>query len=154
MSELIRLGCTVADVYHRYQEIHGTLFGVSLLKRTIGALRGDGKCDYSGGARTLTGLHEELTALEPQISDPENGRPVTGADRELRSALLAYTRYLSQAMVSLENICSNLGRDEAAYRTLREDGRSQFTADKLEYDQLLSELERMGTRLEKLFANY
>jgi len=40
MSELIKLGCTIADGYHRYHEIHGTLLGASILRRMVDTLRG------------------------------------------------------------------------------------------------------------------
>ena len=154
MSELIKLGCTVADVYHRYHEIHGALFGASYFRRMIDAIRGRRERTYTQFTQTLNELQGELAALESQISDPEKNAPVTGADRELRQALLEYTRYLNRAVNGLENICANLEQDEVAYRRLRADGRSRFTADKLNYDHRLSELERLGTRLEKLFTNY
>ena len=154
MSGLIKLGCTVADVYHRYHEIHGELFGASYFRRMIDATRGRRGRPYTQLVQTLNELQVELTGLESQISNPGNDAPVTGADRELRQALLEYTRYLNRAVNGLENICANLGQNEVAYRRLTADGRSRFTADKLNYDHQLSELERLGTRLEKLFANY
>ena len=154
MSELIKLGCTVADVYHRYHEIHGALFGASYFRQMIEAIRGKREHTYAQFTQTLNELQGELAALESQISDPESNTPVTGADRELRQALLEYTRYLNRAVDGLENICANLEQDEVAYRRLRADGRSGFTADKLNYDHRLSELERLGTRLEKIFASY
>jgi uncharacterized protein YukE len=154
MSELIKLSCSVADIYQRYRAIHGTLFGASYLRRMLDTLRGRAGQQYGGFSQTLNAIQNELDALESQIRQPNEERPVTGADRQLRNALLDYTQNLNRAVNSLESICSGLGQDQAAYRKVRADGRSQFTADKLEYDQLLSELERRGTRLEKLFANY
>lgn len=154
MSRLIKLGCTVADVYHRYHEIHGALFGVSNFRRVIDTIRGRRERSYIRFAQTLNELQGELAALEPQINDPATDEPVTGADRELRQALLEYTQQLVRAVNDLENICTNLEQEELVYRRLRGDGRSPFTADKLNYDQRLSELERLGTRLEKIFANY
>jgi hypothetical protein len=154
MSELIKMGCTVADVYHRYHDIHGTLFGVSYFRRMLNELRGRPQEHYTEFSRVLNGLQDELGTLEAEISEPVDNKPVTGADRQLRNALLEYTRHLNRAVDGLEHICRNLEQDDAAYREPQADGRSRFTADKLEYDQLLSELERRGTRLEKLFANY
>ena len=68
--------------------------------------------------------------------------------------LLEYTGVLSKAIASLGDIFVNLEQDESAYRAPGSDGRSRFTRDKLEYDHLISELERLGTRLNKLFSNY
>ena len=154
MSDLIRLSCTVADIYHRYHEIHGTLFGATLVRRMFDAMRGKHQRQYTEIVATLAGLVEELVKLEKEIRNPVIDGPVTGADRELRKVLLGYTRNLNRAVDSLAGIYENLERDEIAYRRLGVDGRSRFTADKMKYDQLLSELERLGTRLEKLFANY
>jgi len=154
MSGLIKLGCAVADVYHRYHEVHGALFGASFFRRMVDAARGRREHTYTRFSQTLVELQDELAALEAQIADPDKNVPVTGADRELRQALMEYTRHLNRAVNGLENICANMEQDEVAYRRLGADGRSRFTADKMNYDHRLSELERLGTRLEKLFANY
>ncbi len=154
MSELIRLGCSVADVYHRYHEIHGALFGASYVRRMIESLRGHKGETYGKYALSLREQREQLVKLEPQIANPKQQAPVTGADRELRRALLEYTGALIDAVGRLTEICVQMEQNEATYRSLGPEGRSSFTRDKLEYDQLLSELERVGTRLEKLFSNY
>lgn len=154
MSELIKLGCTVADVYHRYHDIHGALFGASYFRRMADALRGRRQRTYGKSSLSLKALQEELEQLEPQIADPQQDRSTTGADRELRKTLLEYTQAVRQSVIGLEQICVHLDQDEAAYRALGPDGRSRFTADKLDYDHRLSELERLGTRLERLFSHY
>jgi len=154
MSELIRLGCAVADVYHRYHEIHGAAIGGSYIRRMMETLRGQREESYNKYIHVLQSQREELIRLEAQIADPRQQTPVTGADRELRRALLEYTGALIDAVGRLGNICTQVRQDEASYRALGEDGRSSFTRDKLDYDQMLSELERVGTRLEKLFSNY
>ena len=154
MPNLINQGCKVADIYHRYDEIHGSLFGVSYFRLLADKLRGKQQPGHGESVMTLRGLQEELGTIEAEMEDPEKNTPVTGADRELRQALLEYARYLKKAVNGLQNICERLEQDEAAYRALRQDGRSNFTADKLEYDHLLSELERQGTRLDRLFSNY
>lgn len=155
MPNLINQGCKVADIYHRYDEIHGALFGASYLRLLADKLRGKPRPGYRKFLLSLSGLQDELDTIESEIKDPETNTPVTGADRELRQALLEYTRYLKLAINGLENICEKLEQDETAYRALRQDdGRSSFTADKLDYDHLLSELERLGTRMDRLFSNY
>lgn len=154
MSELIKLGCTVADVYHRYHAIHNSLFGLSYARRLLQTIRGTSPDTYARHSTTLKALQEELAGVKQQVADPQQGKTITGADRELRKSLLEYTQALRQAVIGLEKIYGNLAQEETAYRALGEDGRSPFTADKLEYDRLLSELERIGTRLERLFVNY
>ena len=154
MSRLIKLGCAVADVYHRYHDVHGTLFGTSVLRRILSVFSHREEHHHAALVHTLVELQTELTALETEIGDPTDDIMVTGADRELRNSLLEYSRHLGRAVESLAGMCKSLERDEIAYRKLRADGRSQFTADKMKYDQLLSELERLGTRLERQFENY
>ena len=68
--------------------------------------------------------------------------------------MVNYTQALGNAIARLKQIYENLQRDETAYRDAGTDSRSRFTVDKLDYDRLLAELERLGTRLNKLFANY
>jgi hypothetical protein len=120
----------------------------------IDTLRGQREDTYREYVQSLHSQREELIRLEAQIADPRQQMPTTGADRELRRALLEYTGALIDAVGRLGNICNHEGQDEAGYRALGNDGRSNFTRDKMDYDQSLSELERVGTRLEKLFSNY
>ncbi|MBT8428961.1 MAG: hypothetical protein KJN79_03520 [Gammaproteobacteria bacterium] len=154
MSNLIKQGCRAAELYHRYDEIHEVLFGVSYIRQLTDRLRRRQRPGNAENSHSLQELESELDALQNEIRDPESNTPVTGADRELRKALLEYTGYLGKAVSSLAHICRNLDQDEPSYRALRDDGRSAFTADKLAYDQVLSELERLGTRLDRLFSNY
>ena len=154
MSNLINLGCKVADVHHRYDEIHGALFGASSLRLLLDAMLGKRRRVYKRSSQTLNGLNEELSALVSQIADPAQIAPATGANRELQQVLLDYTRALGKTTRGLQAIFENLEHDEAGYRDSGSDGRSRFTQDKLHYDHLLSELERLGTRLNKLFSNY
>ena len=154
MSNLIKQGCRAAELYHRYDKIHEVRFGVSYFRQLTDRLRGRQRPGYAETSHSLKELGSELDTLENEIRDPEGDTPVTGADRELRKALLEYTGCLGKAVSSLEHLCRNLDQDEAAYRALKADGRSAFTADKLAYDGVLSELERLGTRLDRLFSNY
>jgi hypothetical protein len=154
VSKVIDLGCRVADVHHRYQEIHGALFGAASFRLIIDALRGRRRHAYNEFSRTLNGLQDELVTLETQVRDQAQGIPAKGADRELTQVLLEYTRVLAKAITGLETIFVNLEQDESAYRETGSDGRSRFTRDKLGYDHILLELERLGTRLNKLFSNY
>jgi hypothetical protein len=154
MSQLINLGCKVADVHHRYDEVHDALFGTSSMRLLIDAMLGRRRRTYAKSVRTLIELQGELAALETQIADPAQVVPVTGADREAQQVLQEYTRALSKAISGLQTIFEQLEQDEAAYRDSGSGDRSGFTVDKLHYDHLLSELERLGTRLNKLFSHY
>ena len=154
MAKIIDLACGVADVHHRYHQIHGAIFGAASFHLIIDALLGRRRRAYQEFSGNLNDLQTELTTLEAQVSDLEQQESARGTERELRSMLLEYTRVLSKAIAGLGNIFANLEQDESAYRDPGSDGRSRFTRDKLEYDHLISELERLGTRLNKLFSNY
>lgn len=154
MSQLINLGCKVAGVHHRYDEIHGTLFGASSFRLLVDALLGRRRRAYHKSSGALAELRSELAELEAQVADPTQAVPVTGVDREVQQVLLEYSQTLDDTMAGLETIFAKLEKDEASYREPGSDDRSEFTVDKLHYDHLLSELERLGTRLNKLFSNY
>ncbi len=154
MARIIDLACTIANVHHRYHQIHGALFGAASFHLIIDALLGRRRHAYKGFSNTLQALHDELGTLETQLTELDEDEPARGTERELRPMLLEYTQALSAAIAGLDNIFLNLQQDEPAYRDAGPDGRSRFTRDKLHYDHLLSELERLGTRLNKLFSNY
>lgn len=154
MSGIIDLGCKVADVHHRYHEIHGALFGAASFRLVIDAMRGRRRRAYNEFSRTLKALQDELATLETPITNLAKETPAKGAERELQQVLLEYTRALGKAIAGLDTIFEQLEQDESAYRDTGTSGRSGFTRDKLHYDHLLLELERLGTRLNRLFANY
>lgn len=154
MSRVVDLGVRVADVHHRYHEIHGALFGAASFRLVIDALRGRRRHAYAGFAGTLQGLQAELAALETQVTALGQGESTKAADLELRQVLLEYIGALGRAIAGLDTIFINLEQDESAYRDAGAGGRSRFTRDKLHYDHALSELERLGTRLNRLFSSY
>lgn len=154
MSKIINLGCNAAGVHHRYQEVHGALFGASSFRLVIDAMRGKRRSSYNEFSRKLEKLHEELATLDTQVTALSPKDLATGADRELQQVLLEYIRVLSKTIAGLQGIFGNLEQDESGYRETGADGCSRFTGDKLRYDHLLLELERLGTRLNRLFANY
>ena len=154
MSRLIDLGCGVADVYHRYHEIHGAMFGAASFRLIVDALLGRRRHTYQEYARTLSGLRDELATQEPEVAELVAQGPVKATEREVQQVLLDYMRALDRAIAALIVIFENLQQDEAAYRDVGLDGRSGFLRDKLYYDQRLSDLERLGTRLNRLFASY
>jgi len=151
---VIDLGVRVADLHHRYHEIHGALFGAASFRLVIDALRGRRRRAYAAFAGTLQVLQAELATLETQVTGLGQGEPTKAADVELQQALLEYIGALGKAIAGLEAIFVKLEQDESAYRDAGTDGRSGFTRDKLHYDHVLSELERLGTRLNRLFSSY
>ena len=104
--------------------------------------------------KLLAGLRDELAGLDPEIADLAEKGSAKATEREVLRVLLLYMRALDDAMAGLLLIFENLEEDESGYRDTGTDGRSGFTRDKLAYDHTLSELERLGTRLNRLFANY
>ena len=154
MSRLIDLGCGVADVYHRYHEIHGAMFGAASFRLLVDALRGRRRNTYREYAQSLAALRDELARQEPEIIELAKEGPAKATEREVQQVLLDYLRALDRAIAALILIFENLQQDEAAYRDAGLDGRSRFSGDKLHYDHKLSELERLGTRLNRLFAGY
>ena len=154
MSRLVDVGCKVAAAHHRYHEVHSALFGAASFRLLIDALRGRRRHAYRQYLRALAGVRRDLFELETEIALLDrSGSPKTG-EREIQRVLLEYTRALDRAAVGLGDILENLQQDESAYRDVGVDGRSGFTRDKLRYDHSLLELERLGTRLNRLFSNY
>lgn len=154
MSRLIDLGCQIADVHHRYHEIHSAMFGAASIRLIIDALRGRRRRAYREYAEDLADLQQELSRLDPPITTLLEERVAKATEREVQRVLLDYVRALNQAIGGLRLILKNLEKDENAYRDTGVDGRSGFTSDKLDYDHSLLELERLGTRLNRLFASY
>jgi hypothetical protein len=72
----------------------------------------------------------------------------------MRQVLLEYKRILTRTVGGLETIFAGLGQDESAHRDPGPESRSRFTEDKPHYDHLLLELERLKTRVNRLFSDY
>ena len=130
------------------------MFGAASFRLIIDALRGRRRPAYRKYAETLARLREELARQEPEVIALAGEGPVKATEREARQALLDYLRALDRAIAALLLIFENLQQDEAAYRNAGIDGRSRFSDDKRQYDHDLSELERLGTRLNRLFSSY
>ncbi|MEL0586013.1 MAG: hypothetical protein AAES65_14165 [Candidatus Thiodiazotropha sp. (ex. Lucinoma kazani)] len=151
MSNLINLGCDVSDVHRRYAEIHGALFGITSYRMVIYALKGESRSMYSDYERRLKGLEEELAE---HISSIKNTDLPLRNSADLHDSLIEYTRILSQVISGLKSICSQLKDEEDDYRSSADNGQSRFLQDKVKYDYSIRELERIGTKLNKLFSNY
>lgn len=154
MSRLIDLGCRVADVHHRYHTVHSAVFGAASLRLVLDAILGRRRQTYQVHAETLKALRGDLAKLDTEVAVLVEEGAVKATEREVQHVLLDYVRALDKAVAGLLVIFENLQHDESAYRDTGADGRSGFTRDKLGYDRSLSELERLGTRLNRLFASY
>lgn len=148
MARIIKLGCDVAAVHRRYSGIHGALFGAASYRLVIDALTGKAGAAYGEYEQRLGDLGERLEALTTEIADPE-----VEVSARLRQVLLDYARVLGTAIDQLRTICARLKADEKGYRRF-DLGVSPLRQDKIRYDHCLSELERLGTELNKLFARY
>ncbi|MCU7931818.1 MAG: hypothetical protein KZQ90_13540 [Candidatus Thiodiazotropha sp. (ex Codakia rugifera)] len=151
MSNLINLGCDVSDIHRRYAEIHGALFGITSYRMVLYALKGESRSMYSDYERRLKGLQEELAAHISSIRKTD--LPLRNS-ADLHNSLIEYTHILSQVISALESICSHLKDDEDEYRSSIKNGQSRFLQDKVNYDYSIRELERIGTKLNKLFSTY
>ncbi|MCU7879073.1 MAG: hypothetical protein KZQ84_20210 [Candidatus Thiodiazotropha sp. (ex Lucinoma borealis)] len=151
MSNLINLGCDVSDVHRRYAEIHGALFGITSYRMVIYALKGESRSMYSDYEHRLKGLEEELAE---HISSIKNTDLPLRNSADLHDSLIEYTRILSQVISGLKSICSQLKDEEDDYRSSADNGQSRFLQDKVQYDYSIRELERIGTKLNKLFSTY
>ena len=102
----------------------------------------------------MAALRRELARFEPEILELSSQGHAKATEREVWRALAEYVRALDRALAGLMGILENLEQNEKSYRDTGVDGRSGFTRDKLAYDRDISELERLGTRLNRLFARY
>ncbi|MCG7867870.1 MAG: hypothetical protein JAY67_15780 [Candidatus Thiodiazotropha taylori] len=154
MSKVIDLGCSVSDIHRRYAEIHGALFGITSYRLILFSLKGKTDSLYSDYEERLNTLQNELKGLLEQINRvEEDDLPLRNA-AGLHQTLIDYTETLNQAISQLRSICGCLKRDEADYRSTNEGGQSKFNQDKVDYDYTIRELERIGTKLNKLFSSY
>ncbi|MCU7803904.1 MAG: hypothetical protein KZQ96_11950 [Candidatus Thiodiazotropha sp. (ex Lucinoma borealis)] len=151
MSNLINLGCDVSDVHRRYAEIHGALFGITSYRMVIYALKGESRSMYSDYEHRLKGLEEELAEHIGSIKNTD--LPLRNS-ADLHDSLIEYTRILSQVISGLKSICGQLKDEEDDYRSSADNGQSRFLQDKVKYDYSIRELERIGTKLNKLFSTY
>jgi hypothetical protein len=130
------------------------MFGAASFRLIVDALRGRRRRTYRKYIDTLGVLREQLARQEPEIVALADEGRMKATERAAQEALLEYLRALDRAISALLLIFENLEQDEVAYRDAGGDGRSRFSRDKLHYDRDLSELERLGTRLNRLFNSY
>ncbi|MCG7952716.1 MAG: hypothetical protein N0E56_16070 [Candidatus Thiodiazotropha endolucinida] len=154
MSKIINLGCSVSDVHRRYAEIHGALFGLTSYRMILYALKGKTSSLYSDYELRLNTLQDELTGLVEQINRVDEDDLPLRNTAKLQQTLIDYTQTLNRAISQLRSICGHLNNNEENYRSTNESGQPTFNQDKVDYDYTIRELERIGTKLNKLFSTY
>ena len=154
MARIISLGCEAARVHDRYCEVHRALFGPTSYRQVITSLREGKESAYGKREQTLDELRGTLARLTTDVTNiSEEEKRVRCAD-QMCTTLLEYIQTLGEVIGILSSICHKLGRDEKAYRRNTGKGSSPFGQDKIRYDQSRQKLERVGTRITKLFATY
>ena len=154
MAKIISLGCKAADIHHRYSAVHSSLFGAFSYRLVITALLGKTERSYGKYEQTLDGLWKELVGLDEQIAGTTAEERVSHGSDQLHQILIDYTHTLHDVIAHLQDICRKLREDEEEYRTLDAKGQSRFNRDKIAYDHSIIQLERLGTKLNKLFSTY
>ncbi len=154
MAKIISLGCEVAGVHQRYAAIHSALFGAASFRLLISALTGRARQNFARHHRALVDLLGRLEDLEQGIINIDHSERATRGADELQDVLLSYIRALLKVISGLAGMCGQLEYDEQAYRDVDASGSSRFNHDKVQYEYALHELERWGSRLNRLFSSY
>lgn len=153
MASIVSLGYGVAEIHHQYAAIHGALFGAASFRLAIIAMTGRSTKTYRDYVQTLEQLQARLSgfAAEVPIADV-----VTAADQagQLRGALSEYIATLDIAIADLKGICTQMLQDEDGYRAIPKGEQSAFNRDKIHYDRVLLRLEKLGSRLNRLFSRF
>jgi hypothetical protein len=150
---IISLGCDIAEVHHHFSEVQSTLFGAASFRLALAvALRRRG-LPYQSCLQPLEQLQARLSELAAKVPKAGVGLPVQQAE-QLRTSLSQYAATLSTAITQLHSMCHALWRDEAGYRATSGEGRSAFHRDMIQYDHVLMQLDKLGSRLNQLFARY
>ena len=153
MASIIALGCDIAEIHHEYNAIHGALFGASSYRLVIAAMTGRTTRAYQGYLHTLNQLQTRLSECTAQLPSADAGAIAHQADH-VREVMFEYASTLDSAMVDLHNICNRLMQDEDGYRESPQGGQSAFNRDKVHYDRVLLQLEKLGRQLNQLFSRF
>lgn len=153
MTSIISLGCDIADIHHQYAAIHGALFGAASYRMVLASLTGRTVGIYREYQQTLEQLQVKLSGLAGEIATADAGSVVHQAD-QLRGALSEYVDVLDTSISGLREMCARLLEDENAYRDTPAGGQSEFNRDKVHYDGVLLQLERLGHNLNTLFSRF
>jgi hypothetical protein len=98
-------------------------------------------------------LQSRLSDLAAEVPKTDAGT-MTHRAMQLRDALSSYCSILHSAIVSLHNICTRLLQDEDSYRNIPPGGHSALNQDKIHYDRVLLQLDKLGRDLNQLFSRF
>lgn len=153
MASIVSLGYGVAEIHHQYAAIHGALFGAASFRLAIIAMTGRSTKTYRDYVQTLEQLQTRLSGFAAEVPIAE---VATAADQagQLRGALSEYIATLDTAIADLTGMCTQMLQDEDAYRAIPKGEQSAFNRDKIHYDRVLLRLEKLGSRLNRLFSRF
>jgi hypothetical protein len=154
VSKLIALGVEVAGVHQRFARVHSLMFGKGSYRLVLDALARKRGTTYRRAVRTLNNVERKLDGLEIQLRELTEADCPPRGGLHLKDSLVAYCQVLRETVLALREICVNLADGEPDYRRSPAVGFSRFNQDKVKYDDCKSELERLGNRLNKLFASF
>jgi uncharacterized protein YukE len=154
MSSTIQLATQVGTIHQKYSAVHGALFGRTSYRLFLSALAGRQGAAYRKSATSLMHLEQELSDLRGDLETQDDGPSHRWGGKLLPDTLTEYAVALKECIGTLKRICDRLAEDESSYRTTSAGEASEFYRDKVEYDDRKSHLERLGTKLSKLFSNY
>ena len=153
MTNIISVGCEIAEVHHKYSDINDAMFGTASVRLVFATMMGRTASIYRRSAQALEQLQAQLSDLAAAIPEANGGAAAYQAD-QLRGPMQDYVVALNSAILALKEMYTRLSEDEDAYRAIPEGGQSAFNQDKIVYDKLLLRLEQQGSSLNKLFSRF
>ncbi len=153
MTNIISVGCEVAEIYRSYSSIHDALFGVTSFRQVIATMSGRTTTKYRKYCQDLKELRVRLSELSTAVPTADIGAAEYQA-AQLRVPMSEYVAALNSAIVSLHEMYTQLVENEDAYCTTPESGKSAFNQAKIRYDRVLLRLEQKGSRLNQLFSRF
>jgi hypothetical protein len=153
MTSIISVGCDIANIHREYTGIHKALFGASSFRLVIASMTGRTTKIYRESLRTLEQLQIRLSELSAAISTADAGAAAYQAD-QLRGPLSEYVDTLDIAIDGLQEMYTQLLKDEDAYCSIPQGGQSVFNQDKIRYERVLLQLEQHGSGLNHLFSRF
>jgi len=154
VSKLVSLGVEVAGVHGRYARVHSLMFGKGSYRLILDAMAGKRGTTYRRAVRALNNVERKLDELEAELGNLTAADCPPRSGLHLKKSLIQYCGVLRETALALRRICTNLAEDEPDYRSAPATGLSRFNQDKVKYDDCKSELERLGSSLNKAFRNY
>ncbi len=154
VTKLITLGVELAGIHRPYARIHSSIFGKASYRLILDAVTGRQGTTYRKAVQALSVVDSEIDGLMAEISAVSEADCPTRGGVYLRDTLGEYGSTLRETIRELRQICENLADDEPDYRQVVGGEFSRFSQDKVKYDDRKTQLERLGTRLNKLFSTY